>query len=142
MSGGQTGGDHLQRSCESGRGPLGPTELASLSYWNWRAFDPRPDVESVYAEGDGPVVGMMRAGGGREHDKAMVGGMERFLRKGSIHIAAAAGPNIDAALAVAAAAADNAEQDMRIPAGQHNLHRHTGSGSQRTAFKIKRGWGC
>lgn len=81
-------------------------------------------MESVYAEDDGPAVGMWRAAGRREHDKVMVEGTERTPRKGSIRIAA--GPSI--VVESAAAAAENTDQKniRRTTAGPSSLRRYTG----------------
>jgi len=82
-------------------------------------------VESVNAEDDELAVGVLEAGGRREHYWAMVGvgGMgHSLLRKRLIHIVAAAGPSI--AVGSAVAAADNTDQDIRMTAaGQSNLLR-------------------
>jgi len=104
-------------------------------------------VESVYVEGDGLAVGVLRIGGQRERDWGMVGGMERSPRKGSIHIVVAAGPaGPSIGVGSAVPAADNTDQwqDTRIAAGQCNLRRYIGS--LRTAWGIKgtveeMGWG-
>lgn len=90
------------------------------------------------AEDDGSAVGKPWAGVWREHDKAMVGGMERLLCKGLIRIVVAAAPSIDVELAevaaAAAAAVDNTDH-IRILAGHCNPRRYTGS--RRIALRIK-----
>jgi hypothetical protein len=66
----------------------------------------------------------------------MAGEMGRSLRKGFLSIAAA-GPSTDAGSA--GAAADNTDQDIRIPAGAgwSNLHRHYTDSLHTASKKIK-----
>ena len=86
--------------------------------------------------GDDLAVEVLGAGGRRDQDLGMVGGMEQTLRKGLMRIVAA-GPSI--AVGSAVAAADNTDQDNRkSAAGQSNLRRYIGS--LRIAWKIKMRW--
>lgn len=101
-------------------------------------------MASEYAGGDGQTAGTIPAGGRKGRRRAMVGGMEWSLRKESLSIVAAAGPNT--AAESAGAAADNTDQDNRIPAaGLNSLRRwrrhHHHTDSRRTASKMKKGMG-
>lgn len=101
-------------------------------------------MASEYAGGDGQTAGTLPAGGLKERRRAMVGEMERSLRKESLSTVVAAGQSTAAELV--GAAADDTDQDNRIPAAaaagpssqhhhHHRHHRHTGS--LRTASNIK-----
>jgi hypothetical protein len=89
---------------------------------------------SACAAGDGLTVEMLPAEGWQERHRAMAGEMGRSLRKGLLSIAAA-GPSTDAGSA--GAAADNTDQDIRIPAGWSNLHHHYTDSLRTASKKIK-----
>ena len=100
--------------------------MASSYERSWSAFG-YSGVASAYAGGDGQTAGTLAAGGRKERRRAMVGEMERFLRKESLSIVAADPSTVAES---AGAAADNTDQDNRIPAGpssQRRRRHHTGS---------------
>ena len=99
-------------------------------------------MASEYAGGDGQTAGTIPAGGRRERRRAMVGEMERSLRKESLSTVVAADPST--AAESAGAAADNTDQDNRIPAAagpssqhRHHHHHHHHIGFLRTASNVK-----